>query len=293
VALCTASVVAAGASLAAALPSWSASAIPATTGDAFTVESDDGSLTMTPGGDRVLWFSQQGESLMFSGEQRYSTGVTKQWWDLTLTPPTGSRFEAGRTYTIDPQSPDGSAGLFLGGNGSSCSGPAAVTVGAVTYDDTGSLSSLAADYELTCPAPVHRHYTGVVRWRSAQPWTSVEVDPPTSSTLVVDEAQTRTVTLRNLGTADLHPSAVALSGTAADDWSVTRTACDGLLAAGSQCDLILGLRPTTAAPSRSADLTVTDDSVRGQHHVQLLTQVLPVSPPVDLRAAGRRVRRRT
>lgn len=276
----------AGASLAAALPSWSAPVVTATTGDAFTVESDDGSLTMTPGGDRVLWFSQQGESLVFSGQQRYTGGVTKQWWDLTLTPPAGSRFEAGRTYTIDPQSPDGSAGLFLGGNGSSCSGPAAVTVGAVTYDDTGSLSSLAADYELTCPAPVDRHYTGVVRWRSAQPWTSVEVDPVPASTLVVDEAQTRTVTLRNLGTADLHPSAVALSGTAADDWSVTRDGCEGLLPAGSQCDLVLGLRPTTAAPSRSADLVVTDDSVRGQHHVQLTTQVLPVSPPLDLRAAG-------
>jgi N,N-dimethylformamidase beta subunit-like, C-terminal/HYDIN/CFA65/VesB-like, Ig-like domain/Cep192 domain 4 len=77
----------------------------------------------------------------------------------------------------------------------------------------------------------------------------------------------QTTTLTNTGTGALTISSIAVSGTSAGDYAQTNT-CPTTLAANASCTISVTFSPT-AAGSRSAGITVTDDAAGSPHSVAL------------------------
>jgi hypothetical protein len=85
--------------------------------------------------------------------------------------------------------------------------------------------------------------------------------------LVGASSSAQMVNLSNTGSATLTITALALSGSAAGDFSQTNT-CSNAVAAGSNCTINVVFQPT-AAGSRSANLTITDNAPDSPQTVQL------------------------
>jgi len=78
---------------------------------------------------------------------------------------------------------------------------------------------------------------------------------------------TKTVTLKNTGTASLTISAITITGTNATDFAQTHT-CGGSLAAGASCTFSIKFKPT-ASGTRTAALSVTDNAAGSPQKVPL------------------------
>ena len=78
---------------------------------------------------------------------------------------------------------------------------------------------------------------------------------------------TKTVTLKNTGTASLTITAIAITGTNAADFAQTHT-CGSSLAAGASCTFRVTFKPT-ASGTRSAALSVTDNAAGSPQPVPL------------------------
>jgi hypothetical protein len=101
--------------------------------------------------------------------------------------------------------------------------------------------------------------------------TTAEITPTPLSfgTLAVGlTSPTKTVTLKNVGTAALTITSIAVTGTDAGDFQKTATTCGSSLAAAATCTVSVTFKPTTTG-ARSADLTFTDGASGSPQQVPL------------------------
>jgi hypothetical protein len=68
----------------------------------------------------------------------------------------------------------------------------------------------------------------------------------------------KTVTLTNVGTAEVHISSIATSGSDSQDFLVAPSTCGAMVAGGASCAINLRFKPTATGP-RTATLDVADD----------------------------------
>jgi hypothetical protein len=81
------------------------------------------------------------------------------------------------------------------------------------------------------------------------------------------QSAARIVTLKNTGTAPLTVSKIALTGTNATSFVMTKT-CGSTLAAGASCTINVSFKPAVVAAD-SAKVTVTDSAAGSPHSVTL------------------------
>src|SRR5271168_3502135 len=101
--------------------------------------------------------------------------------------------------------------------------------------------------------------------------TTAELTPRSVSfgTLAVGlTSAVHTVTLKNVGTAALAISSIAVTGTEAGDFPKTATSCGSSLAAAASCTVSVTFDPTTTG-ARSANLTFTDSAAGSPQQVAL------------------------
>jgi hypothetical protein len=99
---------------------------------------------------------------------------------VTVAPPVGALFESGRSYAATPTASSDTAKLAftsvysagLCPSSTSTSTTAGIEVLEASYDATGILTQLAADYHATCMFTDGRqeNASGSIRYKSAEPW---------------------------------------------------------------------------------------------------------------------------
>ena len=103
---------------------------------------------------------------------------------------------------------------------------------------------------------------------SAKPAVTLSAGSLTYATQTVGTASAaQTVTLTNTGTAVLSITGIAITGTAAKDYSQTNT-CGGSVAAGAHCSIAVVFKPTVTG-TRSASVSVTDNAAGSAQTVKL------------------------
>ncbi|MEU4742115.1 hypothetical protein AB0G02_16865 [Actinosynnema sp. NPDC023658] len=201
-----------------------------------------------------------------------NTEGMQHWHHLDVSPPNGTRFEAGRSYpTTSSYSPLDSITVFnISGDGRGCStaGPTSGTLNVreAAYDDaTGRFTAFAADYSVQCGS-ADRTAKGEIRFQSGlgyratdswdyqlrfgdQPWgragTPVEVPVEVNGTLPTTFG------------------AASLSGANRTSFRITGNTCSGkTLSYGQRCAVTV--TPTaTGKGTQTAQLTLLEDSLGG------------------------------
>jgi hypothetical protein len=101
-------------------------------------------------------------------------------------------------------------------------------------------------------------------------------------------ASPQSVTVKNGGSAALSITSTSITGTQAADFSIASNTCGTGLAAGASCTVGIGFKPT-AAGSRSASLTISDNAAGSPHAVALTgTGTTPpaLTAPTNIVAQG-------
>jgi hypothetical protein len=94
----------------------------------------------------------------------------------------------------------------------------------------------------------------------------------------------KTVTINNVGTADLNVSGVALTGTDATDFSTQNTCVGQAVAPGASCQVTVLFAPQLTSGAKTATVVITDDAPNSPRKVALsgtATAGLAAVGPVD------------
>ncbi|WP_330186273.1 choice-of-anchor D domain-containing protein [Dactylosporangium sp. AC04546] len=249
---------------------------PAAPYTAFTMHlegwSVDGSFSYEASRNTLQVFQQDpnGYALSMSGS------TSGHWHSLNVSPPIGTRFTAGQSYSIGPGwSPVPSATVFnVSGDGRGCEFAAhgTLTVSQADYDDaTGKFTAFAASYSLPCLSD--SVVKGEIRFQSSIGYKATDsreyrlqlgqqpagqVGTPKDITVEVNGTQPTT-----FGTA-------SLSGTNPGAFQISANTCSGkTLSYGETCKLTITPK-ATALGAQTALLTLVEDSTAGRV-VQLLS----------------------
>ncbi|MEN3263186.1 choice-of-anchor D domain-containing protein [Pseudonocardia sp.] len=138
-------------------------------------------------------------------------------------------------------------------------------------DDLSSIATMSASYDVVCrPATGAAHRVlGEIRVKSTQGVAAVAISSVDAGLIRVGQtSDTKTVTIRNIGTSNVGLDKPAISGDSREDWTVASDRCPASLSSGDSCEVSLVVAPT-ASGSRTALLGVGDSTSRGVHHARL------------------------
>ncbi|KOX28187.1 hypothetical protein ADK67_12170 [Saccharothrix sp. NRRL B-16348] len=256
-------------------PAAAAAEPPAAPYTAFTSHFEgwgyiDGSFTYERSRNTLNVYQQtaNGYALSMHG----FTEGNRHWHHLNVSPPNGTRFEAGRSYPTQTNfyTSDSITVFNISGDGQGCEGAAATSgtlnVHEVAYDEaTGQFTAFAADYSMRCGS-AGRLAKGEIRFQSAlgyraadswdyrlqfgqQPWGK----PGTPLEVPVEATGTLPTTFGE----------ASLTGPNPDAFEITANTCSGnTLSYGQKCALTV--TPTaTAIGAQTAQLTLPNDAVTG------------------------------
>jgi hypothetical protein len=236
-----------------------------------------GTIVATPKGSyniNELWSNKLNECVGSAGAHpgfklsQPSTAVAGTPFNFTLTafnPSGGLGTDISFVGTVHFTSSDTASGVVLpanftftpGDQGSMTFSATLKTAGAQTITATDTVNSA-----ITTIAPITVN-------SSSSPGVSLT---PTSlnfgAVATGVTSPVRTVTLKNVGTAALTITSIAVTGTDAGDFPKTATSCGSSLAAGASCTVSVTFKPTTTG-ARSADLTFTDNASGSPQQVPL------------------------
>jgi hypothetical protein len=203
---------------------------------------------------------------------------------ITVTPPTGARFEAGQTYAAAATRTESLAGIGQHGY-STCSSSlwtGTIVVHGSSYDGDGRLSSLAASYVAECATSGRTdQVAGDVRMADATPYGAL-IGSYASQPVAIGHERATTATLTATGDVPMELGSASVVGTDRTDYRVTANACAGVtLADGSSCRVTVAFAPQEKANgssgSRRARLVVgTPGSLGGSVSVALSSTAVRV-----------------
>lgn len=169
--------------------------------------------------------------------------TTNTVYPLTVEPPVGGLLTTGRVELTPGGAPGEPVVAYgpsrcssISGNLGSALTNGYVDIREVTYDDTGRLTSLAADLSLNCPDTLP---SAQVRLASTVPYVSLSATN-LDGTAYTNEAGTVPVTFTNDGPVPVHPGAsVAVKANTYDSApAITKDNCDGVtLDPGQTCQV--------------------------------------------------------
>ncbi|MFB6773460.1 hypothetical protein [Streptomyces sp. NPDC056337] len=82
---------------------------------------------------------------------QYNVEGKREYYSALMTPPTGTRFEAGRTYPVANTDGEGVAGLSVSGNGRACNTvTGSLTITDLARDEAGAVEAFAATFVQHC-----------------------------------------------------------------------------------------------------------------------------------------------
>ncbi|MFI9012072.1 hypothetical protein ACIGNX_33015 [Actinosynnema sp. NPDC053489] len=195
------------------------------------------------------------------------------WHNVDVTPPIGTRFEAGRSYPTNSSfhPSDSITVLNVSGDGQGCDQAAATSgtlnVREAAYDEaTGRFTAFAADYSVRCSG-LDKTARGEIRFRSGLGYRAV--DSPDYRLQFGrqpwgGEGAPLEVPVEVTGTLPTTFGAAALTGANPTAFRVTADTCSGrTLTYGQRCALTV--TPTaTAIGAQTAELTLPEDSLGGR-----------------------------
>ncbi|MEU4762476.1 hypothetical protein AB0H12_04430 [Actinosynnema sp. NPDC023794] len=229
----------------------------------------DGSFSYERSRSTVNVFQQNANGYALS----MMASTTGHHHSFNLSPPNGTRFEAGRSYPAKTgyYTSDSITVFNIGGDGQGCEGAAAtsgtINVHEAVYDESnGQFTAFAADYSMNCNG-TSQTARGEIRFQSSvgyratdswdyrlqfgrQPWG----EPGTSMQVPVEVNGTLPTTF----------GAASLTGPNPTAFQITANTCSGnTLSYGQRCALTV--TPTaTAVGAQTASLTLLEDSAGGK-----------------------------
>ncbi|XVS66453.1 hypothetical protein ACQPYE_10450 [Actinosynnema sp. CA-299493] len=231
----------------------------------------DGSFSYEESRSTVNVYQQttNGYALSMHG---YTEG-NKHWHHFNVSPPNGTRFEAGRSYpTATSYTPLDSISVFnISGDGRGCSAPGpgsgTLDVHEVGYDEaTGQFTTFAADYSMQCANP-DRTAKGQIRFRSALDYRAA--DSWDYKLQFYDQPWGRTGTPLQVpvevnGTLPSTFGTASVTGSRPDSFRITADTCSGkTLSYGQKCSLTV--TPVAIGKGeQTALLTLPEDSFGGK-----------------------------
>ena len=255
-------------------PAAAAAEPPAAPYTAFTMHFAgwgyiDGSFSYEASRNSVRVFQQtpNGYALMMMGS------TSGHAHDFNVSPPNGTRFEAGRSYpaTSSFYTSNSTTVLNLGGDGQGCDGAAATSgtlnVHEAAYDEnTGHFTAFAADYSMRCSG-TDRIAKGEIRfqsgigYRAADSW---DYRLQFGRQPMGQQGTPLQVPVEVTGTLPTTFGAASLAGVNPAAFRITANTCSGnTLSYGQKCALTV--TPTaTALGAQTALLTLAEDSVAGK-----------------------------
>ncbi|MER5261528.1 hypothetical protein ABTZ99_05515 [Actinosynnema sp. NPDC002837] len=219
---------------------------------------------------QVFQQTTNGYALAMSG----STSGHAHWHHLDVSPPNGTRFEAGRSYpTTSSYSPLDAITVFnISGDGRGCSASGTssgtLNVHEAVYDDaTGQFTVFAADYSVKCGGTTEVFAKGEIRfqsglgYRAADTWGEHALrfgEQPWGRTGTPKE-----VPVEVNGTLPTTFGAATVTGANPASFRITADTCSGkTLSYGQKCSLTI--TPTAIGKGeQTALLTLPEDSVGG------------------------------
>ncbi|MFI9008156.1 hypothetical protein ACIGNX_13105 [Actinosynnema sp. NPDC053489] len=203
-----------------------------------------------------------------------STAGMAHWHNVDVSPPNGTRFEAGRSYpTTSASSPlDSIAVVNVSGDGRGCSSASGPSTGAldvreVAYDgETGLFTAFAADYSVRCGSP-DRTVTGQIRFRSGLGYSAADSwdhqlrfgEQPWGR-----DGTRQEVPVEVTGTVPTTFGAATLAGPNPSSFRITANTCSGkTLSYGQKCSLTV-LATATGKGTQTAELTLLENSHAGR-----------------------------
>ncbi|MER5263892.1 hypothetical protein ABTZ99_17655 [Actinosynnema sp. NPDC002837] len=260
--------------LVAGAPAAAAAEPPAAPYTAFTTHFEgfgyiDGSFSYEASRSTIRAFQQNANGYALT----MMASTTGHHHSFDLSPPNGTRFEAGRSYPAKTgfYTSDSITVFNVGGDGQGCEGAAAtsgtVNVHEAAYDEaTGRFTAFAADYLMHCDGTT-RTARGEIRFQSGvgyratdspdyrlqfgrQPWG--------------EQGTSMQVPVEVNGTVPTTFGAASLTGPNPTAFRITANTCSGnTLSHGRTCALTV--TPTaTAVGAQTASLTLLEDSVAGK-----------------------------
>ncbi|PSL52268.1 hypothetical protein B0I31_11495 [Saccharothrix carnea] len=192
--------------------------------------------------------------------------------NLNVSPPNGTRFEAGRAYPAKTgfYTSDSVTIFNIGGDGQGCEGAAATSgtlnVHEAVYDESnGQFTAFAADYSMQCDG-TRQVAKGEIRFQSSigyQATDSRDYRLQFGRQPAEQQGTPMEVPVEVNGTLPTTFGAASLSGANPDAFRITGNTCTGnTLSYGQKCALTV--TPTaTAFGEQTAVLTLLEDSVAG------------------------------
>ena len=191
------------------------------------------------------------------------------WHYLDVTPPTGTRFVAGKSYPTRPNfSPMASTTVLnVSGDGQGCEygSPGTLNVAQADYDDaTGKFTAFAATYSAPCGGSTAK---GEIRFQSGigyKATDSWEYRLQMGQQPAGQVGTPQDVTVEVNGTQPTTFGAAALSGADPGSFQITANTCSGkTLSYGETCKLSITPK-ATALGEQTALLTLAEDSTAGK-----------------------------
>lgn len=180
---------------------------------------------------------------------------------ISVLPPSGARFEAGRAYQAAATRTTALAGIAQHGY-STChwtQWTGTIDVAAAEYDEAGTLTSFAASYTARCPTSGGRTdvVAGDLRLADASPYPAVLPSYVSAAVALGHERQT-TATLVGAGAIPVTLGGASVVGTHRADYRVTTNGCDGVTLTDTRsCQVGVAFAPQgTVTGARPARLVV-------------------------------------
>ncbi|MFJ6673251.1 hypothetical protein ACIQMJ_19245 [Actinosynnema sp. NPDC091369] len=269
---CAAALLVATALIAGAPAASAAAEPPAAPYTAFTAHFEgwghiDGGFSYEGSRNTVNVFQQTANGYALSMQ-----GSTQgHWHNLDVTPPKGTRFEAGRTYQTKTSfyPLDDLTAFNIGGDGQGCEGAAATSgtlnVHEAAYDDAGRFTAFAADYSMRCDGD-RQTARGEIRFRSGLGYRATDSwDFRMKFGQQPKDQQGAPVELpvEVNGTLPTTFGAATLGGDNPAAFRITGNTCSGAtLSYGRRCAVTITPTATAIGP-QSAMLTLVENSVGG------------------------------
>jgi hypothetical protein len=155
----------------------------------------------------------------------------------------------------------GHAGLDVFGDGRGCNTLSGrFVVDDATYDSSGNVLTFSARFESHCEGTANSALFGALSYNSTSPFRARTVSANTLQfSSSVGEPITRSVTLTNNGPASDDPTAFAITGAAASEFSIIASTCSVPLAANASCSASIRYLPLAPSETATAELSFTDE----------------------------------
>lgn len=194
---------------------------------------------------------------------------------LEIYAPYGRDLQVGRRYSdvrLSAPDPTTQATFKLIGNGRGCSSVADFVIDQLTWNTARQVTALAVRYDFTCIEDADDtwvpgggylpHTRGALAFNATVPTYDRTIDPGLFQTWAPLGAvsETRSVTVTNLGTAVLHPTAATITGRDASTFTITADRCANQpQTLGSSCTIDVVFTPGNAYGDRIAVLHHFDE----------------------------------